>query len=388
MPRFQTTAVHAGRDDFNRLCVHAPPIDLSTTYPIPDLDTGSASFDALIAGEPSAANPIYARLHNPTVARTESAIAALEGTQACVAYASGMAALAAVLMARSRHGRHVLVVRPLYGTSDHLLGSGLCGVEAEFITDAGQVAARLRPDTALVVIETPSNPTLDLIDIRATVEAAGAVPVLVDSTFATPVLQRPAELGATYVWHSATKFLGGHGDVIAGVVCCDQAHAAELRTLRATTGALLHPLAAYLLHRGLPTLTLRVEAAQANARELASRLAAHPAVSRMFYPGLPGARGGHLVGTQMSGPGSLMSFDLRGGHDAAARAMARVKVMTAAVSLGATDTLIQHPAGLTHRMVPEAARAAAGITPGLLRLSVGIEHVEDLWEDLAQALAD
>lgn len=388
MPRFQTTAVHAGRDDFNRLCVHAPPIDLSTTYPIPDLDTGSASFDALIAGEPSAANPIYARLHNPTVARTESAIAALEGTQACVAYASGMAALAAVLMARSRHGRHVLVVRPLYGTSDHLLGSGLCGVEAEFITDAGQVAARLRPDTALVVIETPSNPTLDLIDIRATVEAAGAVPVLVDSTFATPVLQRPAELGATYVWHSATKFLGGHGDVIAGVVCCDQAHAAELRTLRAATGALLHPLAAYLLHRGLPTLTLRVEAAQANARELASRLAAHPAVSKMFYPGLPGARGGHLVGTQMSGPGSLMSFDLRGGHDAAARAMARVKVMTAAVSLGATDTLIQHPAGLTHRMVPEAARAAAGITPGLLRLSVGIEHVEDLWEDLAQALAD
>ncbi len=388
MPRFQTTAVHAGRDDFNRLCVHAPPIDLSTTYPIPDLDTGSASFDALIAGEPSAANPIYARLHNPTVARTESAIAALEGTQACVAYASGMAALAAVLMARSRHGRHVLVVRPLYGTSDHLLGSGLCGVEAEFITDADQVAARLRPDTALVVIETPSNPTLDLIDIRATVEAAGAVPVLVDSTFATPVLQRPAELGATYVWHSATKFLGGHGDVIAGVVCCDQAHAAELRTLRAATGALLHPLAAYLLHRGLPTLTLRVEAAQANARELASRLAAHPAVSRMFYPGLPGARGGHLVGTQMSGPGSLMSFDLRGGHDAAARAMARVKVMTAAVSLGATDTLIQHPAGLTHRMVPEAARAAAGITPGLLRLSVGIEHVEDLWEDLAQALAD
>lgn len=388
MPRFQTTAVHAGRDDFNRLCVHVPPIDLSTTYPIPDLDTGSASFDALIAGEPSAANPIYARLHNPTVARTESAIAALEGTQACVAYASGMAALAAVLMARSRHGRHVLVVRPLYGTSDHLLGSGLCGVEAEFITDAGQIAARLRPDTALVVIETPSNPTLDLIDIRATVEAAGAVPVLVDSTFATPVLQRPAELGATYVWHSATKFLGGHGDVIAGVVCCDEAHAAELRTLRATTGALLHPLAAYLLHRGLPTLTLRVEAAQANARELASRLAAHPAVSRMFYPGLPGARGGHLVGTQMSGPGSLMSFDLRGGHDAAARAMARVKVMTAAVSLGSTDSLIQHPAGLTHRMVPEAARAAAGITPGLLRLSVGIEHVEDLWEDLAQALAD
>jgi methionine-gamma-lyase len=387
MPRFQTTAVHAGREDFNHLCVHAPPIDLSTTYPILDLDTGSASFDALVAGEPSAANPIYARLHNPTVARAENAIAALEGTAACVAYASGMAALTAVLMARSQRGRHVLVVRPLYGTSDHLLGSGLCGVEAEFITDASQVAAHLRPDTALVIIETPSNPTLDLIDIRATVEAAGPVPVLVDSTFATPVLQRPAELGATYVWHSATKFLGGHGDVIAGVVCCDQEHAAPLRTMRAATGALLHPLAAYLLHRGLPTLALRVEAAQANARKLAQRLVAHSAVSRVFYPGLPGARGGHLVGIQMSGPGSLMSFEVRGGHDAAARVMATVKVMTAAVSLGSTDTLIQHPAGLTHRMVPEDARAAAGITPGLLRLSVGIEDVEDLWEDLEQALA-
>ena len=387
MPRFQTTAVHAGREDFNDLCVHAPPIDLSTTYPIPDLDTGSASFDALISGQASAANPIYARMHNPTVARMERAVAALEGTEACVAYASGMAALTAVLMARSQHGRHVIVVRPLYGTSDHLLGSGLCGVEAEFITDASQIAAHLRPDTALVIIETPSNPTLDLIDIRATVAAAGAVPVLVDSTFATPVLQRPAELGATYVWHSATKFLGGHGDVIAGVICCDEAHAAPLRTMRAATGALLHPLAAYLLHRGLPTLKLRVEAAQANARELAQRLVAHSAVSRVFYPGLPGARGGHLVGTQMSGPGSLMSFEVRGGHDAAARVMVTVKVMTAAVSLGSTDTLIQHPAGLTHRMVPEDARAAAGITPGLLRLSVGIEDMEDLWEDLEQALA-
>lgn len=386
MPRFQTTAVHAGREDFNALCVHAPPIDLSTTYPIPDLDTGSASFDALIAGQPSAANPIYARLYNPTVARVENAIAALEGTEACVAYASGMAALTAVLMARSQHGRHVLVVRPLYGTSDHLLGSGLCGMEAEFITDAGRIGAHLRPDTALVIIETPSNPTLDLVDIRATVAAAGTVPVLVDSTFATPVLQRPAALGATYVWHSATKFLGGHGDVIAGVVCCDQAHAAELRTMRATTGALLHPLAAYLLHRGLPTLKLRVEAAQANAQELARRLAAHPAVSKVFYPGLPGARGGHLIGSQMSGPGALMAFEVRGGHEAAARVMARVKVMTAAVSLGSTDSLIQHPAGLTHRMVPEDARAAAGITPGLLRFSVGIEDLDDLWDDLTQAL--
>lgn len=385
MHRFQTTAVHAGREDFGDLCVHAPPLDLSTTYPIADLDVGSASFDALVGGHASAANPIYARLHNPTVARAENAIAALEGTQACVAYASGMAAMTAVLLDRAQHGKHVLVVRPLYGTADHLLATGMCGLEAEFV-QADEIAARRRPDTALVVIETPANPTLNLVDIKAVVEAAGDVPVLVDSTFATPVLQRPAELGATYVLHSATKFLGGHGDVIAGVVCCDEARAAPLRTVRAATGALLHPLAAYLLHRGLPTLKLRVEAAQANAQVLARRLQEHPAVAKVFYPGLAGAHGAHLVGTQMRGPGCLMAFELRGGHEAAAKAMASVKVMTAAVSLGSVDTLIQHPAGLTHRMVDDKVKAATGITPGLLRLSVGIEDVEDLWDDLAQAL--
>ena len=183
------------------------------------------------------------------------------------------------------------------------------------------------------------------------VAAAGEVPVLVDSTFATPVLQTPAALGATYVLHSATKFLGGHGDVIAGVVCCDEAHAGPLRTVRAATGGLLHPLAAYLLHRGLPTLKLRVEAAQANAQVLAQRLAEHPAVNKVFYPGLGTVRNAHLLGTQMCGPGTLMAFELAGGHAAAAKVMAKVKVMTPAVSLGSVDTLIQHPSGLTHRMV-------------------------------------
>lgn len=385
MHRFQTIAVHAGREDFGELCVHAPPLDLSTTYPIADLDVAGASFDALIGGKHDAANPIYARLHNPTVARTENAIAKLEGTDACVAFASGMAALTAVLLARRAHGGHVLVVRPLYGTSDHLLASGMCGLEAEFVA-AEDIATKRRADTVLVVIETPANPTLDLVDIKTVIAAAGEVPVLVDSTFATPVLQTPAALGATYVLHSATKFLGGHGDVIAGVVCCDETHAGPLRTVRAATGGLLHPLAAYLLHRGLPTLKLRVEAAQANAQVLAQRLAGHPAVNKVFYPGLGTVRNAQLLGTQMCGPGTLMAFELAGGHAAAAKVMATVKVMTPAVSLGSIDTLIQHPSGLTHRMVNPAAKAAAGITDGLLRLSVGIEDVEDLWADLAQAL--
>lgn len=385
MSAIETLAVHAGRDDFSRLCVHAPPIDLSTTYPVADLDIGTASFDALVGGEASAANPIYARLHNPTVARVEQAVAALEATEACVAYGSGMAALTAVLLDARSRGGHVLVVRPLYGTADHLLASGLCGLEAEFV-EARDIAVRRRADTALVIIETPANPTLDLVDIRAVVAAAGPVPVLVDSSFATPVLQRPAEWGASYVLHSATKFLGGHGDVIAGVVCCTQARAKPLRTVRAATGALLHPLAAYLLHRGLPTLALRVERAQSNAICLAERLQGHPAVAKVHYPGLGTVRNAHLVKTQMRGPGALLAIELVGGYPAAAAVMAAVKLITPAVSLGSVDTLIQHPAGLTHRVVSDEGRRMGGITPGMLRLSTGIEQVEDLWNDLRAAL--
>lgn len=385
MHRHETRCVHAGREDFAALGVHAPPIDLSTTYPVRELESGTASFDALVAGQASAANPIYARLHNPTVARVEQALAALEGTEACVAFGSGMAALTALLLAVRARGQHVLAVRPLYGTSDHLLSSGLLGMETEFV-EAHEIGARLRPDTALVVIETPANPTLDLVDIRAVVAAAGEVPVVVDSTFATPILQRPAELGAAYVLHSATKFLGGHGDVIAGVICCAEDNARPLRQVRAATGGLLHPLAAYLLHRGLPTLALRVERAQANAREIAARLAAHPAVSRVLYPGLGGTRGSQLLSQQMAGPGCVLGFEMVQGYGAAAAAMRAVRMITPAVSLGSVDSLIQHPAGLTHRPVAEATKAATGIVPGLLRLSVGIEHVEDLWADLAQAL--
>ncbi len=387
MTAFDTRAVHAGRADFVRLGVHAPPLDLSTTYPVPDLAEGTASFDALVAGAAAAPNPIYARLHNPTVARCEQALAELEATAEAVLFGSGMAALSAVLLALRGHGSHVLAIRPLYGTSDHLLDSALLGLPARFVS-AADLATSIRPDTALVMLETPANPTLDLQDIAAAVRAAGTVPVLVDSTFATPVLQRPAALGASLVLHSATKFLGGHGDVIAGVVACDASWAARLRQVRALTGALLHPLGAYLLHRGLPTLPLRVERAQANAQVLAQRLAQHRAVRRVHYPGLPGSvANAHLLGTQMTGPGSLLAFDLVGGHAAAAKVMAALRLATPAVSLGAVDTLIQHPAGLTHRSLAADVQAALGITPGLLRLSVGIEHVEDLWADLDHALA-
>ncbi|HWR95169.1 MAG TPA: aminotransferase class I/II-fold pyridoxal phosphate-dependent enzyme [Arenimonas sp.] len=385
MKHLDTLSVHAGREDFAALGVHAPPIDLSTTYPTPDLAIGTASFDALVAGEATAANPIYARLYNPTVARVENAIAQLEGMPACVAYGSGMAALTAVLLDARSRGNHVLAVRPVYGTSDHLLASGLCGLETEFV-NASEIAAKIRPDTALVIIETPANPTLQLVDIHAVVMAAGDVPVLVDSSFAPPCIQRPVEHGAAYVLHSATKFLAGHGDVIAGVVSCSEERAKPLRTVRAATGALLHPLAAYLLHRGLATLNLRVERAQANAEIIAQRIQAHPAVASVHFPSLHQGMQADVFRRQMRGPGALMSFELKQGYAAASVTLASVKLCTPAVSLGAVDTLIQHPAGLTHRVLSDAAREQHGISAGLVRLSVGIEHVEDIWADLEQAL--
>ena len=282
---FDTLAVHAGREDFGEIGVHAPPLDLSTTYPTGDLDAATASIDSLGKGGEPIGSSIYARFHNPTVARYERALAALEGAEASVAFASGMAALTAVLLAARQPGRnHVVAVRPLYGGSDALLASGLLGHDVTFTTPAG-VKEAVRPETCLVVLETPGNPTLDLVDIEQAVRDAAGVPVLVDSTFMTPVLQRPLELGAALVLHSATKFLGGHGDVIAGVVATSEAWAARVRKVRIATGALLHPMAAFLLHRGLPTLPLRVRAAQDGARMIAERLARHRARDEGALPG-------------------------------------------------------------------------------------------------------
>jgi methionine-gamma-lyase len=330
-------------------------------------------------------SPVYARLYNPTVARYEQALAQLEGAEEAVAFGSGMAAVTACLMAAKTRGGHVVAVRPLYGGTDHLLASGMLGLEVSW-AEADGIAAAIRPDTALVIVETPANPTLAMVDLADIVRQAGRVPVLVDNTFATPVLQNPIKFGVALVLHSATKFLGGHGDVLAGIVATNHDWATELRKVRVITGNVLHPLAAYLLHRGLPTLPLRVRAQQEGAKVLAERLAKHPAVASVHFPGLPGQDPKGLLGRQMAGPGSLMAFELKGGFEAAATVMAEVKLMTPAVSLGSVDTLIQHPAALTHRVVDPTAREHTGIVQSLMRLSVGLENPEDLWADLEQAL--
>lgn len=386
-PSFATRAVHAGREDFIDLGVHAPPLDLSSTYPTPDLAAAAASYDALAAGEPPRGTAVYARLFNPTTDRTERAIAELEEGEDAVAFSSGMAAVTAILLDARARGGHVIAVRPLYGGTDHVLASKTFDLAVSWVA-ADEVAAARRPDTALVYIETPTNPTLTLIDIADVVRQAGDTPVCVDSTFATPVLQRPLALGAALVLHSATKFLSGHGDVLAGIVVGAHEHIARLKHLRALTGGVLHPLASYLLHRGLPTLELRVLRAQDSAKILAPRLAEHAGVAQVMFPGLPGADPRGLVGTQMSGPGSVLSFAL---EDDTPQAMQRficaLNVITPAVSLGSVDTLIQPPAALTHRVVDPEALQGMGITPGLVRLSVGLESPEDLWRDLDQALA-
>jgi methionine-gamma-lyase len=384
MSALETRAVHAGRRDLAGLGIHVPSIDLSTTSPLADVESGGDAYEALATGgRPiSGSSLVYGRLWNPTVARFEDALAELEGAQEAVAFATGMAAMTACLLALSATGkRHVVAVRPVYGGTDHLLDNGLLGVEVTW-AGAKEIGQALRPDTGLVIVETPANPTLALLDLADVCAQAGDVPVLVDNTFATPVLQQPMRHGAALVLHSATKFIGGHGDVMAGVVATGPEWAAALRRVRAVTGAVLHPLAGYLLHRGLQTLPIRVRAQQASAQQVAEWLAAHPAVEAVHYPGLPGGDPDGILGRQMAGPGSLMAFEVVGGYPAAAAMANACELISHAVSLGGTETLIEHPASLTHRPVAAEARPS----PALLRISIGLEAVEDLCADLDQAL--
>ncbi|GAA1602374.1 PLP-dependent transferase [Kribbella hippodromi] len=381
MTQLDTRSVHAGRDDLSALGVHVPPIDLSTTYPLPSVDTGGAAYDTLTQGRaPDGGSLVYQRLWNPTVARFEDALAELEHSDGAVAFGSGMAALTACLLAAVAAGTpHVVAVRPLYGGTDHLLSTGLLGTTVTYARPA-EVRSAIQPDTGLVIVETPANPTVDLVDIAAIAAAAGDVPVLVDNTFATPVLQQPARHGASLVLHSATKYLGGHGDVMGGVVAGGVEWVARLRQIRAVTGGLLHPMAAYELHRGLQTLPVRVRAQQATAIKVADWLSAQPSVERVYYPGLADPQG--LIGRQQSGPGAVLAFTVAGGYEAASRVAGRLKLITHAVSLGGVDTLIQHPAALTHRLVTAEAKPS----DALLRLSLGLEDPEDLTSDLAAAL--
>ncbi len=379
-----TAAVHAGREDLTALGVHVPPLDSSSTYPLASVESGGAAYDQLAGGGHPRPDDslVYQRLWNPNVARFERALADLEGAEDAVAFATGMAAVTASLLAAVAAGTpHVVAVRPLYGGTDHLLATGLLGTRVTWAT-ADTVAESIEPDTGLVVIETPANPSLDLVDISAVAAQAGSIPVLVDNTFATPVLQQPLAHGARLSLHSATKFIGGHGDLMGGIVATTREWAERLRRVRAITGGLLSPQSALGLHRGLQTLPVRVRAQQDTARRIAEWLSDRPEVSHVHYPGLAGCDPQGLVGRQMSGPGSILAFTLRGGREAAAAVAEHCRLIVHAVSLGGVDSLIQEAAALTHRPVADDAKPDAS----LLRLSVGLEDADDLIADLERAL--
>ncbi len=394
MPSIYTQAVHAGeRQPAPREVPVTTPIYHSVGY----LEPSAARMEAVFAGEQ--AGYVYRRYESPTVDAFERAVAVLEGGEAAFATASGMAAVhAALLAAGVRAGSTVVAAQDCYGATYSLLSTLMTeqGVAVAFVdvTDLAQLQAALaehRP--AALLVETISNPLLKLADISALAKlarAAGAA-LIVDSTFATPYLCQPLALGADYVVHSASKYIGGHGDVLAGVVVTSLANRQRLFTLEKLLGAVLAPEVAWLALRGLKTLPLRMERHCANALHVAQRLAAHPAVARVHYPGLPSHPQHDLAERLLGGRGcgGMVAFELREATQAAAfRFLDALKLILPATTLGDVYSLALYPVMASHRAVPPAERARLGISDGLLRLSVGIEDVADIVADLQQALGN
>lgn len=383
-----TKAIHAGFDPREHKGAVSVPIYQSATFALPSAEEGAARFDHRSSG------PIYTRLGNPTVQALEEAVAQLEGGRGAVATATGMAAVSTVLLALLREGDHILATQPIYGASRKIIHENLAqfGISSTFVraSDIAALRREFRTETRLIFVETPANPTLDLVDLKAAAALArsAGIPLVVDNTFAGPLLQQPLKLGADIVVHSMTKSLNGHSDVVAGIVVA--AEPSLLDTLRQTAtrfGMTADPHQAWLVLRGIRTLGMRVERAQANAMDIAAWLERQPSIATVHYPGLASHPQHELAQRQMAGPGSMISFELRGGADAARALLNSVKVITLAVSLGGIESLIESPASMSHANVSEAECRAEGVTPGLVRLSIGCEDVDDLRADLAQALA-
>lgn len=367
---------------------HVRPIYQTSTFVFEDVDQGARRF----AGEEE--GYIYTRLGNPTVTDFEEKLALLEGGEAAAAFASGMGAITAPIMALANAGDHIVAAETLYGCTHAFLSHLLSrfGVETTFVdaTDVSNIEAAMRPNTKIVYVESPANPTMSLVDLAATAEIAHrhGAKALVDNTFMTPYWQRPLELGCDVVVHSATKYIGGHGTVIAGVTVGAKDFINEMKvTTLKDIGASMSPFDAWLLLMGLKTLGIRMEKHEANAMIIAKWLEANPKVDRVYYPGLASHPQHQLARKQASGFGAMIAFELKGGMDAGVTLMNSVEMIHLAVSLGNVDTLIQHPASMTHSPYSKEERLAAGITDGLVRLSVGIEEPEDIIADLERAFA-
>ncbi len=380
-----TRCVHAG-SRLSQGASLAPPIFQTATFKLPTARMGARYSDAVAPSE------LYTRWGNPTLKQLEAALADLEGGEAALVTASGMGAASVAILTGLKKGDHVVGGHSAYaGVME--IETGLLpdfGISSTLVenTDLDAYRRAIRPNTRLILVETPANPTMSITDLRgiAALARSRGIRTVADNTFATPINQNPLQLGIDSVFHSVTKALSGHSDVTAGAVVGSAVFIKEAWHTFKLLGPVLNPIDGWLVLRGMRTLALRARRQGDNAMAIARFLERHPAVARVHYPGLKSHPGHRIARRQMRGFGGLLSFELKGGRRAGVKLVESVKVITLAVSLGGVETLIQHPASMTHTMIPKSAREAAGITDGLIRFSCGIEDARDLIADLQQAL--
>jgi len=385
--RFATKAVHAGQDSDPSADSVSVPIYQTSTFVFESAEQGAARFAGKEAGY------IYTRWANPTVRALERNVAELEGGEDARACASGMAAIHAAVVSVVKKGDHVIAPDSLYSGTERLFVDIVSkfGVEFSFVdsSNTANVEEAMKENTKIIFVETPANPTLKITDLKGVAEIAQKMGIItiVDNTFMSPYFQQPLKMGMDVSIHSLTKYLGGHSDLIGGIIVGRKSFFKGLDPVLRNTGGVLAPFEAWLTLRGIKTLPLRMEKHNENAMKVAEFLESHPKVEKVYYPGLKSHPQHELARKQMSGFGGMISFELKGALENGVKLMNSVKLCTLAVSLGAVETLIEHPASMTHASIPREERLKAGITDGLVRLSVGIEDVEDIMQDLEQALA-
>lgn len=385
--KFETEVIHGGYNSSAFEGSLVPPLFQTSTFTFQTAEQGERRF----AGEEDGF--IYSRLGNPTVRVLEERMAALEKGEAGLAFGSGMAAVSAILLALTKSGDHILCSQGVYGCTFGLLQlmqeKYNIGHHFSYMDSREILEKDLRPETALIYIETPINPTMSLVDLQMVAEVAKerGIPVIVDNTFCSPYLQNPLELGCDVVIHSATKYICGHGDVIAGLAVGKKEFMDYVgKTTLKDIGGIISPFDAWLLLRGLKTLPVRMDRHCENAEKVVAFLKGHENVEAVYYPGDEDYEQKHIAKKQMKKPGGIFSFTLKGSKETAQNFMNQLKLIKIAVSLGDAETLIQHPATMTHAVVPRDIRVQMGIDDSLLRLSVGLEAWEDIVEDLKQAL--
>ncbi|WP_303784228.1 O-succinylhomoserine sulfhydrylase [Azovibrio restrictus] len=382
----ETLAVRAGQER-SQFGEHAEALYLTSSFVFESAAQAAARFSGEEEGN------VYARFSNPTVSMFQQRLAALEGAEDCVATASGMSAIMALCLAHLKAGDHIVASNGLFGATLQLFGNILsrCGITCTTVSQIDPAAweAAIRPETKLFFLETPSNPLTQVADIRVLADIAHrhGILVAVDNCFCTPILQRPLELGADLVVHSATKYLDGQGRVLGGAVCGPRKLTEEVFKYLRTAGPTLSAFNAWVLLKGLETLKLRIEAQSANALQLATWLEAHHQVARVHYPGLASHPQHELAMQQQKSGGAIVSFELKGGRAEAWRVVDNCRLLSITANLGDTKTTITHPASTTHGRISPEARAAAGISEGLLRIAVGLEAVADIQADLERGLS-